>query len=577
MKKINIFSAVVVGMLGLTSCSDQMNYKETTVYDKDYVVKNFSNVGGFMTKIYNYADYDFGNYGGAMMASATDESEYSATGGSIESFYNGTWNPTNANSSVWTNMYAGIKVCNEFLTKFQGLKFDELVLNPDYEQQLFRYKNYKWEAQFFRAYFYFNLVRQYGGVPIVTPDMTTAQINSLKRNTSDEVYQYIIDECDAVKDSIVKDYTNLGNNALPNDPADAGRANDLTVMALKARAALYWASPLNNPSGDKERYRKAAIYTKELLDACKSRGMHLVDDYASLWSTDNYKDKSEIIFGRRVYGSKSEGKSSDVESRNYPFGIEGGSSASNCPTQNMVDAYEMQATGKGIDETGSGYDKNNPYVGRDPRFEATIAKNGDMWPTSYKTPLQTYQGGVNGEPQIGATPTGYYLKKLLHGNIDLRANSKYTMDNHTWITFRLGEFYLNYAEAVFKYLGSATATSEEFPMSADEAINIVRERAKMPDFPTTLSNDAFWAKYKNERMVELAFEGHRFWDVRRWKEADQYFKSIQEMKISKNSDGSYTYSRKTVSREWDDKMYLFPIPVEQILKNGNLEQNPGWK
>ena len=577
MKKINIFSAVVVGMLGLTSCSDQMNYKETTVYDKDYVVKNFSNVGGFMTKIYNYADYDFGNYGGAMMASATDESEYSATGGSIESFYNGTWNPTNANSSVWTNMYAGIKVCNEFLTKFQGLKFDELVLNPDYEQQLFRYKNYKWEAQFFRAYFYFNLVRQYGGVPIVTPDMTTAQINSLKRNTSDEVYQYVIDECDAVKDSIVKDYTNLGNNALPNDPADAGRANDLTVMALKARAALYWASPLNNPSGDKERYRKAAIYTKELLDACKSRGMHLVDDYASLWSTDNYKDKSEIIFGRRVYGSKSEGKSSDVESRNYPFGIEGGSSASNCPTQNIVDAYEMQATGKGIDETGSGYDKNNPYVGRDPRFEATIAKNGDMWPTSYKTPLQTYQGGVNGEPQIGATPTGYYLKKLLHGNIDLRANSKYTMDNHTWITFRLGEFYLNYAEAVFKYLGSATATSEEFPMSADEAINIVRERAKMPDFPTTLSNDAFWAKYKNERMVELAFEGHRFWDVRRWKEADQYFKSIQEMKISKNSDGSYTYSRKTVSREWDDKMYLFPIPVEQILKNGNLEQNPGWK
>ena len=577
MKKINIFSAVVVGMLGLTSCSDQMNYKETTVYDKDYVVKNFSNVGGFMTKIYNYADYDFGNYGGAMMASATDESEYSATGGSIESFYNGTWNPTNANSSVWTNMYAGIKVCNEFLTKFQGLKFDELVLNPDYEQQLFRYKNYKWEAQFFRAYFYFNLVRQYGGVPIVTPDMTTAQINSLKRNTSDEVYQYIIDECDAVKDSIVKDYTNLGNNALPNDPADAGRANDLTVMALKARAALYWASPLNNPSGDKERYRKAAIYTKELLDACKSRGMHLVDDYASLWSTDNYKDKSEIIFGRRVYGSKSEGKSSDVESRNYPFGIEGGSSASNCPTQNIVDAYEMQATGKGIDETGSGYDKNNPYVGRDPRFEATIAKNGDMWPTSYKTPLQTYQGGVNGEPQIGATPTGYYLKKLLHGNIDLRANSKYTMDNHTWITFRLGEFYLNYAEAVFKYLGSATATSEEFPMSADEAINIVRERAKMPDFPTTLSNDAFWTKYKNERMVELAFEGHRFWDVRRWKEADQYFKSIQEMKISKNSDGSYTYSRKTVSREWDDKMYLFPIPVEQILKNGNLEQNPGWK
>ncbi len=576
MKKITIFSAVLAGMLGLASCSDQMDYNETSVYDWDYVVKNFGNVGGFMTDIYNYADYDFGSYGGAMMASATDESEYSATGGSIESFYNGTWSPTNANSSVWTNMYAAIKICNEFLTKFQGLKFDELVLNPDYEQQLFRYKNYKWETRFWRAYFYFNLVRQYGGVPIVTPDMTTAQINSLKRNTSDEVYQYIFDECDAVKDSIIKDYNDLGNNALPNDPADAGRVNNLTVMALKARAALYWASPLNNPSGDKERYHKAALYTKELLDACTARGMHLVDDYASLWSTNNFKDKSEIIFGRRIYGSGKEGASADVEKRNYPFGIEGGSSSSNCPTQNLVDAYEMQATGKGINEAGSGYDEQNPYEGRDPRFEATIAKNGDVWPTSYKTALQTYYGGINAEPSVGATPTGYYLKKLCHGAIDLRSKSKHTVDNHTWATYRLAEFYLNYAEAVFKYLGSATATSAEFPMSADEAIDVVRKRAKMPDFPTTLSNDEFWNKYKNERMVELAFEGHRFWDVRRWKEADKYFKNIQEMKITLNEDGSYTYTRNTVERQWDDKMYLFPIPVSQILKNGNLEQNPGW-
>ena len=125
-------------------------------------------------------------------------------------------------------------------------------------------------------------------------------------------------------------------------------------------------------------------------------------------------------------------------------------------------------------------------------------------------------------------------------------------------------------------MGSATATSAEFPMSADEAINIVRKRSNMPNFPTTLSNDEFWNKYKNERMVELAFEGHRFWDVRRWKEADKYFKNIVEMKITKNGDGTYSYARQTMNRKWDDKMYLFPIPIDQILKNGNLEQNPGW-
>ncbi len=565
-------------LLGLGSCSEQMDYNETNVYDWDYVVKNFNNVGGFMTEIYNHADYDFGqNYSGAMLASASDESQFSATGASIENFYNGTWSPSNANSTVWNSMYDGIKVCNTVLTKFQGLKFDELVLNSDYEQQLFRYENYKWEARFWRAYFYFNLVRQYGGVPIVTPEMTTAQINRLSRNTSDEVYQYIFDECDAVKDSIIKDYADLGNNALPNDPADEGRVSNLAVMALKARAALYWASPLNNPGNDRERYHKAALYTKALLDSCKNRKMHLLANYEDLWSTTNYTDKNEIIFGRRLYGTGKEGASQVVEKYNYPFGISGGSSASNCPTQNLVDAYEMKATGKGINEEGSGYDENNPYKGRDPRFEATVAKNGDIWPTSYKTALETYEGGTNAEPLIGATPTGYYLKKLCHGTIDLRSNSKYTVDNHTWITYRLAEFYLNYAEAVFKYLGSATATSAEFPMSADEAVNIVRQRVGMPDFPTTLSNDEFWAKYKNERMVELAFEGHRFWDVRRWKEADKYFKNIIKMKITKNGDGTYSYKRETVTREWDDKMYLFPIPVDQILKNGNLEQNPGWK
>ena len=111
---------------------------------------------------------------------------------------------------------------------------------------------------------------------------------------------------------------------------------------------------------------------------------------------------------------------------------------------------------------------------------------------------------------ICGTPTGYYLKKLLHGDIDLTSKTKKQGDYHTWVTYRLGEFYLNYAEAAFKYLGSATATSADLPMSADEAVDKIRQRAGMPDFPTSLSNEEWWSKYQNERMVELAFEGHRF-------------------------------------------------------------------
>ena len=146
----------------------------------------------------------------------------------------------------------------------------------------------------------------------------------------------------------------------------------------------------------------------------------------------------------------------------------------------------------------------------------------------------------------------------------------------SWVTYRLGEFYLNYAEAVFNYLGSSDATSAEFSMSAREAVNVVRNRSdvRMPDFPVEMSADEFVTKYRRERMVELAFEGHRFWDIRRWKDGDSQ-KNLVEMQITKNGD-AYTYTRVMKSRYWNDKMYLFPIPDSEIRKNPNLSQNPGW-
>lgn len=567
----------LVAITALASCGDKMDYNEYNIYDKDYITSTFSKVGGFMTDIYNHADYDFGqNYSGAVLASATDESEYAYSGNSIEDFYNGGWNPSNAKSAMWTSMYEGICECNHVLSEMQGLTFDDLKLNSDYEAQMYRYQNYKYECRFWRAYFYFNLVRQYGGVPLIKQTTSAEEINGMSRATSDEVFQYIMDECNAVKDSIIKDYSAEGNYQMT--PAETGRINNLGVLALRARAALYWASPLFNETGDKSRYATAAKYTKELIDACEERGMGLCDKYENLWSVNNWSDETitkEIIFARRIYGSGTNGVSATFEGYNYPIGIEGGKGG-NCPTQNLVDAYDMQETGLGIDEAGSGYDEQNPYAGRDPRFEATIAKNGDTWPTAYKTALQTYEGGTNAQPLTGATPTGYYVKKYCHGAIDLRSTSKYTADNHAWITYRLGEMYLNYAEAVFQYLGSADATSAEFPMSAREAASKTRLRAGMPAFAEGLSNADFWTKYKKERMVELAFEGHRFWDVRRWKEAPEYFKSIQEMKLTLNEDGTITYKRSTVSRQWDDKMYLFPIPQTEMQKDKNLTQNPGW-
>ena len=575
---------IVYGMLcmgALASCSDQMNYHEYNNYDEDFVKLNFSNVGGLITTIYLDLDTDFGNYSGAILGSATDESQYAYTGNSIETFYNGSWSPTNAQSGTWSTCYSGISNCNLFLDKYVGLTFPELEQNADYKPQMFRYNNYQYEVRFLRAYFYFNLVRQYGDVPFIDHFLSADESNTLSRTPAKDIFDYIISECDDIKDLIIEDYANLpADVVLPSESPETGRVNKATVLALKARAALYAASPLFNTDNNPELWHRAATANKELLDYCvNERGMKLVSDYASLWDKNNYKNATdELIFGRRANR-----ESSTMESYNYPVGIEGGNGG-NCPTQNLVDAYETTdgcpvrlVDGVWTAEGSRVFDPAKPYDDRDPRLKMTICVNEETgWPTWNETPIYTYQGGANGQPLNGGTPTGYYLKKYLDSAIDLSANSTTKTSRHSWITYRLGEFYLNYAEAIFQYTGSAD-NGGEFGMTACEAVNIIRNRTdvKMPEFPTGLSADAFWNKYQNERMVELAFEGHRFYDLRRWKDGDK-LKSIIEMKLTKNEDGTITYKRNVVNRVWDDKMYLFPIPQSERMKNPNLSQNAGW-
>lgn len=571
--KLNTFLCGVLCLGALSACSEEMDYHEYNNYDEDFVKLNFGNVGGLITNIYSDLDTDFGSYSGAVLGAATDEAEYAYSGGAIETFYNGTWSPVNTPAGAWSSCYRAISNCNLYLKRFTGLTFPELEMNADYKPQMYRYNNYRYEVRCLRAYYYFLLVRQYGDVPFSDHVLTADESNSLPRTPAQDIFDYIIAECDAVKDSIIADYANLpADVALPAESPETGRVNRLTVLALKARAALYAASPLFNPTGDKELWHRAALANKELLDAADAAKMKLIDDYAKLWTKNNYKDAtSEIIFGRRA-----DRESSSMETSNFPAGLEN-CKGGNCPTQNLVDAYEM-VDGKPWDQSAF-YDPANPCANRDPRLAATIAVNGETgWPAWNEAPLETFQGGANGEPVNGGTPTGYYLKKYCQGDIDPRSNSTNKSAYHTWITFRLGEFYLNYAEAVFRYLGSADATSAEFPLSAREAASRTRARksVNMPPFPTGMSNDEFWTKYKNERMVELAFEGHRFWDVRRWKEADKYFRSITEMKITRQTDGTFAYTRKEVARQWDDKMYFFPIPQADKLKNPNLGQNPGW-
>lgn len=563
MKTKYIFS----GLLALTlvsSCSEKMDYKEYNVYDKAYVDKMFSRVGGLMTNIYNDIDYDFGNYSGAMASSATDESVYSHPGNAVEDFYNGAWGPTNAKERVWNSAWDGISYCNLVLDEFSNCTFPEYTEDEHYQQEMFLYKNYRWEARWARAFFYFELVKRYGSVPLKTKHMTANEANSLPQVSADSIFQFIDTECDTIEDSIIVNYGDLGDKAYYK--GQTGRANKLAAMALRARAALYWASPLFNPTNDKSRWLKAAQLSNAVIAEARQEGMGLLPDYSKLFNKDSYKDGiKEIIFSRRVAASNA------FEKYNYPIGMEN-AGGGNCPTQNLVDAYEM-TNGKAIDEAGSGYDPQDPYKNRDARLAMTVAVNGEQWPNA--AALETFEGGANSSSVTYGTPTGYYLKKYINqGTIIAKTGSNSFA--HAWVIFRLAEFYLDYAEAALNYTGSGYVAPTGLPLTAAQALNVVRTRAKQPDIAKGLSFDAFKKKYENERFVELAFEGHRFFDLRRWKEAPEYLKTIRGMKITRQDDGTMKYEEQTIdTRTWNDKWYLFPLPQKDVL-NCNYKQNDGW-
>ena len=555
MKLKNIFLGALVAAT-LASCSEQMDYKEFSIYDQAYMQKKFERAGGFLSTIYADLDSDFGNYSGAMLSSATDESVYSHDGNAIESFFNGYWSPTNANSSIWTTCYHGIAYCNLFLDEFTGLQFEDYSLDKNFQAEMYQYNNYQWEARFLRAYYYFLLVRQYGGVPLLTKNMNADEASKQPRVSADEVFAFIDSECEAIKDFITKDYGDLGNLAMT--PANNGRANNLAVLALRARAALYHASPLFNPSNDKGLWQKAAELNKAVIDSCTARKMKLSNDYKGLFigntSWSDAQAVGEIIFGRRMPT-----ENRNFETYNFPVGISGagaGGGGGNCPSLNLVEAYEEG----------------------DKRFEQTVACNGDSWPNANTVPLETFVGGLNGLPLAYATPTGYYLKKYITESVQIAGNGANTC-KHVWVTFRLAEFYLNYAEAMLNLTGSGYTAATGFTMTPKYAIDVVRRRAGLAGIEEGLSASDFKSKYEKERFVELAFEGHRFFDVRRWKEGEKYFKTIYGMRITKNADGTFSETKTVVqNRQWDDsKMNLFPIPQSEILKSGNvLEQNPGW-
>ncbi|MBR5107260.1 MAG: RagB/SusD family nutrient uptake outer membrane protein [Bacteroidales bacterium] len=557
--KLDRICLFILACLIPAACVD-LDYSEENTRDEEWTYEYFENgiknmVFDVYAQVYNN---EFESNSAYFLAGATDEAQYALETGAINNYVNGGWSAANPYSRTWSKCYTAIADANMFLEKLAQADISSWQYNPDYRNWVQQLELFPYEVRFLRAYFYFELFRSYGDVPLVTTTLTNAEANTITRTPADEIVKFIVEEIDEIAPYLPVSYVTEVNS-------EVGRATRGAALALKARTLLYAASPLFNPTNDRNRWAAAAEACKVILDNAATWGLKL-SAYGSLWGHDAFYNP-ELIFGL------GRGEFNSFEMANYPVGVENGASG-NCPTQSFVDQYEYQDNGQTFGERYPGsidLASVDPYEGLDPRFALTVVKNGDEWPTngSQKKAIETFNGGFNASPKYGATPTGYYLKKYVDGACVTTADNQ-TTRRHTWILFRLGEIYLDYAEAVFNATGSAKDAT--FGMTANEAVNKLRKRSdiQMPEF--TEDGEAWVARYERERLVELAFENHRFWDVRRWKKGAQYFRTIQVANIS----AGLQLTRATVSRQWDEKYNFYPIPQSELKKNPNLTQNAGW-
>jgi hypothetical protein len=229
--------------------------------------------------------------------------------------------------------------------------------------------------------------------------------------------------------------------------------------------------------------------------------------------------------------------------------------------------------------TGVPFDWNNPahaadpYANRDPRLLMSVIVNNSVWKG---TNVQLWEGGVNGKFLFRASKTGYYLKKYVDETLNLLTGQTSAKQ---WIYFRLSENYLNLAECMNEAFGPAVP--DTFKITALQAVNTIRARTgvAMPAIPASVTQTELRQRIRNERMVELAFEDHRYWDVRRWMIGPSTLgASIRGVRITRETTGAFKYAPYEVEkRVFQDKMYLYPIPQSEIIKtNGSIIQNPGW-
>lgn len=625
MKKIKfIFGFLAVLLVFSISCKrDFLNTKPLDQVASDAVWSDGPLSQAFVYGVYAYLGY--GGFEEQALAGYTDEAMFTHAGRNINTFTQGTETPSNmawvSDTYGWNRMYSAIRSANIAIDKLPIATFADAVLKD----------KLLGESHFLRGYYYQQLLRFYGGVPIIEKPYALNEDYSIARNTYDECVQFILADLDKAA------------QLLDGKSTVAGRASKLSALALKARVLLYAASDLHDgptaksksttlsgyanldlvayPGGDRTaRWQAAKAAAKAVLDASQGYKLDLSAPVSAADGTKNYISIAmggqspigdatasvELIFQRThtpLY----------TQEDNWPlggihYGINNGPNgyhnwAGNTPIQQLVDDYEMM--------DGSKFDWNipahkaDPYTNRDPRFYGTVLYDGANWKprpadVAGKDPANQIQTGyydngsggkINGidtrESEVenwNGSRTHYYTRKFIDGNPAL-ADNQSNAQTVPWPFIRYTEMVLNYAEACIE-LGE--------DMEARNWINKIRFRSGMPAI--TESGAALKDRYRNERRIELAYEEHRYHDARRWmipaQTVGRGIKAINIVATLKPGQAAlvpyrynksvynYTYApvdnTENETRVWNDKMYYRAINRDEVNKNSLLVNNPGF-
>lgn len=504
-----------------------------------------------------YGNDRFNLSNGAILADASDEAVCSDLDNIVNRVNNGTWGPSLLFDDQYSTLYSFIRMTNEFLEKSPTS-----VILPATDIPSLR-----GEAFFLRAMYHFELFKRYGKIVLATRTFSIDENLNLPRNTVDEVVKQISNDCDSAFKLITAVYTGTGTTApFDNgyDAANRGRATQASALALKSRLLLYYASPYYNTANDITRWQNAAVAAKALIDLNKHTLLNSTD-FTNLWNYSN----TPTLFNKEVILATVSSARNDIESNNAPVGFNGALGRTN-PTQDLVDAFEM-TNGKPITDNTAGYNPANPYLNRDPRLARFIIVNGSIFQTgTLSRAVETFDGGLDNQPtNPNSTKTGYYMRKFLSTAASYNIPGAASV-RRVWVFFRYAEILLNYAEALNESGGSI---SEIY-----SSINLIRARVGMPALPTGLTPAQLRDRIRNERRVELCFEEHRFYDVRRWNIGEATFNApVRGMKIIKTGPTTFTYTPFVLeTRVFLPRNYLYPISQFELSRAPNLLPNPGY-